>query len=797
MRRGIGIAVLLCLAVGLSTGGDESFSCRSIPLSDINWVASFDDDHPVTPENHASIVHDADESGEFYGIEWNSPEITDLSLIALDQLDRTGVTTINLALSASESMDVVVVVQVKGDYCNGSWRYASADAIQVGTETQKYELHVSDFTGDPFQGCVGALPEDALEQLGAIILLPESQAGELRVYEMALCGEGIETAATASAVGSPDPAGEDPFVAEPVDSIPVFVVDSDVTLDSVVQTANGAQELSTDIKFYPNTRRAKPGDTVYWTLDLGDLEGPFTIVLEMNNDDSRESSISTSNAKLVIEHSYDAQALYVPYVVVRDRSQNEIMIYSSNVLLVVSDLQYRESEGLDLPAPGDAFGDYIKAMNVLTFDYTLFGTLDGEAFIRGELDRIAATGCNMVIYNVAWFNNTESSSIHEPIYGNAWPACWVGTLSLESLIKFTDWTHERGMRVCLRYFLRQKEDHSGYARANYVPADPDLYIRTQTDIRVAYGELCEVLGIELFCLDSENTYFTNCPEVRSLVAAVRDVYGGLLTNGAWDALSNLNCPFAEDLDVLCWSDYYFFTHSGDEGISASKLSDLFLYHYSTDIAFLLDHFQKPGFVVETGSNIRELDSAAVEREYTAYLEAFEYLQTVGAPLCGNGWWVWNLNKTQVEPHAMRGHSAEGILANYWNHSLTDSYTAHFSFPSSTSPSVDSVLEDYEGGLPEYEVWRQGSSVESAIVRRDLLGNDCLRILLQPSEEPDYRLGFIWDTFTRPENWEVYSSFNFWLKSEGENWGLEVGFFDSDVDRFNIRIDNSIVRYLTN
>ena len=53
-----------------------------------------------------------------------------------------------------------------------------------------------------------------------------------------------------------------------------YEVDPNVTLDSVVQIGDGPQELSTDIKFYPNTRSAKPADTVYWMLNLADLECP-------------------------------------------------------------------------------------------------------------------------------------------------------------------------------------------------------------------------------------------------------------------------------------------------------------------------------------------------------------------------------------------------------------------------------------------------------------------------------------------------------------------------------------------
>ena len=65
---------------------------------------------------------------------------------------------------------------------------------------------------------------------------------------------------------------------------PAFAIDPDVTLDSVVRIGDGPQVLSADIKFYPNTRRASSGDTVYWTLEIDanvDLVPPLSLVPEL------------------------------------------------------------------------------------------------------------------------------------------------------------------------------------------------------------------------------------------------------------------------------------------------------------------------------------------------------------------------------------------------------------------------------------------------------------------------------------------------------------------------------------
>ena len=161
--------------------------CNSIPLTDIFWFASFDDESLVTPDNHADIIHGADESGEYYGMEWDSPEDTDLTIGDLDRFDLAGVTAIRLTLSAEGPVTVLPAAQISGDYCGSTWRYATTDAIKIDEEMREYVFNVSELTGDPFRGCAGELAEDGLEDLHAMILVPEDREGGLRVYGVAFC----------------------------------------------------------------------------------------------------------------------------------------------------------------------------------------------------------------------------------------------------------------------------------------------------------------------------------------------------------------------------------------------------------------------------------------------------------------------------------------------------------------------------------------------------------------------------------------------------------------------------------
>lgn len=251
MRRLLlGLVVLLLVFAGLaSIGTANELDCRALSLPDLFWLASFDDESGRTEGNFADVIQGSDEHGAYYGMEWSSPENTDLTIGDLDQQDLTSSVAIQLSLSAPTLVSVLPVIQVQdGDYCGRTWRYATAGTIEVGPELQDYKFSASDFSDDPFGGCPGPLEDDALKRIYSIVLFPEDREGELRIYSVEVCTEPAEEVS----------------IEQETHATPAFAIDHDVTRDSVVQIGDGPQELSTDIKFYPNTRRAKPGDTVYW-----------------------------------------------------------------------------------------------------------------------------------------------------------------------------------------------------------------------------------------------------------------------------------------------------------------------------------------------------------------------------------------------------------------------------------------------------------------------------------------------------------------------------------------------------
>jgi len=187
---------------------DSRFAETPIDLSAISWLASYDDEGGRTESNYADVVQGSDEHGDYYAMQWSSPEDTDLTIGGFDQMDRSGFSAIRLVMSSAEPQDVLPVIQVAGDYCGRTWRYATSDTAQVDREPRVYEFAVSDFAGDPFWGCSDPLGADAMEGLDSIILLPDRRTGELRVYDVALCTDSnaLQSESEAETSGNYDPA---------------------------------------------------------------------------------------------------------------------------------------------------------------------------------------------------------------------------------------------------------------------------------------------------------------------------------------------------------------------------------------------------------------------------------------------------------------------------------------------------------------------------------------------------------------------------------------------------------------
>jgi hypothetical protein len=200
MRRRLSVAVVLrVFLLGLAAwSGTAAASTRHVPLSDIDWQASLNQDEDAgTPSNHAEVKEYADGS---YAIEWTSPEPVDFDLNGLGRLDWDGAVGFEIELSASEAMEVDVWIGVgrEGAYCGKDWRYALLDRpLGVGTEPATYSVSVTSFSEDPEGDCDGLLDSEALEGIYSIILWPSARNGELRVHGLSICLEGVPGSSTA------------------------------------------------------------------------------------------------------------------------------------------------------------------------------------------------------------------------------------------------------------------------------------------------------------------------------------------------------------------------------------------------------------------------------------------------------------------------------------------------------------------------------------------------------------------------------------------------------------------------
>jgi predicted amidohydrolase YtcJ len=172
--------------VSLTEAGREP---RSLGLPSVDWVASINEDENPNPvDNYAKVLEGIDEYGHYFGMEWNSPEFTDLGLNSIDQFDRNGTEAISLTLAASKPMEVEVWVSTDSGYCGPNWNAAvSSIVLDVGLTPAEFLLPAASFGRHPFVPCDEIMSSQDLEHLISIILLPSSRDGKLRVYALALC----------------------------------------------------------------------------------------------------------------------------------------------------------------------------------------------------------------------------------------------------------------------------------------------------------------------------------------------------------------------------------------------------------------------------------------------------------------------------------------------------------------------------------------------------------------------------------------------------------------------------------
>jgi len=565
-----------------------------------------------------------------------------------------------------------------------------------------------------------------------------------------------------------------------------------VAFSSWLAIAEGAE--SPKMRFYPDKTEIKPGETVTWTIEVLDESIlPLTAHPEFNNDIHREPLISLEEAVLRIEFKYDEANIYVPYLETQDSSGHEQKVYSESLVVVLPDLAQRTGVGLSLAPVSGGNSDFIKAIRATNCDSSLLETAAGLQDIHRQLASIAELGTNLVVFNLEWFFDDPSASIHEPLYGRIWPVGRFGTIPLGALTKLVDWAHDLGMRVGLSYFLTEKQGYLPGSRGRYAyePADEDLYMDWQTSIHVTYAEICERLGVELFILDAENDFFTQNPRVADLIREVREVFSGAITEQAYTVDRVWSCPYVDQLDFVAWSDYYFgFADLADRGLGVEVLESAFARHYEADVLPVLEHVGKPAMFLELGSNFREIGDEQGQSEYQAYLDVIARVTADSSPVIGLCWWEWALLEEDPSyPHDLRGHSAEQTVADYFIDILPDQVTYARAAVSpancfglkplaSFEPTENLTLHAYERG------GRLSYSYDSTTGHPD----SSLHMAFMPSTaERQVVAAGAYVVPDEPEDWTEYQTLCFWLLSDAENCNcvssLQFEVIDNDGDRF--------------
>lgn len=551
------------------------------------------------------------------------------------------------------------------------------------------------------------------------------------------------------------------------------------------------------VRFFPDRWELEPGETVVWTIEaVAESALPLYIRPELDNDVNREPLIVLDKPSIQIEFTYDEENLYVPFLEVADPDGQGQKVYPETFLVVESRLERRSGVGLSVPGLAGGESDFIKAVRVTGYDATVYGTPAGLEDMRHQLERIASLGANLAVFNLDWYFDGPSSSIHEPLYGRTWPVTGFGTLPLGVLTQAVDWCHELGMRVGLCYFLTEKEGHFSGKRGRYTyePADDQVYLEWQTAIHVKYAEICERLGVELFILDAENDYFTQNPGVRGLIEEVREVYGGLVTEQAYTVDRVWSCPFADQLDFVAWSDYYFgFADLSNRDVDQATLEKAFLRHYEVDVLPVLEHVEKPGMFLELGSNFRELGDERGAEECKAYLEVISGLTDGGSSLVGLCWWDWNLEgEDRKYPHSIRGRSAEDIVQEYFCDVLPDRVQRMSSVAPAHECSTEEELASFArwDGLTIHTYVDRGHSTFTLDADTGK-PSPSLRIEFTPlTSQREVVTAGIYEVPSRQQDWTQHESVCFWFKSDAMNCNcvsvLEFQVFDADGDRFTFR-----------
>lgn len=545
------------------------------------------------------------------------------------------------------------------------------------------------------------------------------------------------------------------------------------------------------ITFYPDRTEIRPGETITWMIEVHGMQLPVTIVPDFDNDGIAEQPIHLRECLSSISTTYAEANVYAPYFAYEDpRSGVEIIVHSRSIVGVLPELEGRSGIGLRLPTPDNPTGDYIKGMHVFTVDQTLFDSPSGREFARSELERIAGLGVNLVVFNSTWFVRDAESSNIEPHYGAVWPWHWQNTLTIANLIDLVDWTHELGMRAGFRFLNTPAENYDSTGNFARNPQSAVLHARLQAEKHGFYASLAERLCVEFYDLGGEDNLMTKAYWGAQVADAVREHFTGYVTISPTSTDGTLyQCPFISKLGVLGQTEYLGQSLVDDGITDVDTITEVVVTHFRNGLEQFLLEKQTVGLIMELGANIRDLGIRNASNLAEALLASLSGLADSNSPITGTIWWIWNIRREQLEPHAVKDTRVETLIGEYYRNILPDRITVNFSVEEPRPVSCSRQVDAFDLIVPEFEIWQSGSSMSVLPCGAGFEdGSRCLRLSLIPDDSAaNPRYGFIWRELEGAQDWRSFEGLTLWLKSSAGNWGVEVNLVDADGDRFNTRI----------
>jgi len=437
-------------------------------------------------------------------------------------------------------------------------------------------------------------------------------------------------------------------------------IDPNVTLDSVVQIGSGPQELSSDVKFYPNTLRIEPGETVYWTLDLGDLEGPFTIVPEMNDDAVREVVIRADETPIVIPYSYRTPNLYIPYVSVHAGTGSSLVVYTTNPVVVSPDGSPHITSTVNPQTLGMPVGTNIKGVNAFVIDNS--STYEE---LQSEIARMKADGFNMLYIP---FFVTISGCVTLPAYYGPYDNAFYRTPDLVVLAGIAQLCASEGLILGMSPGISPNPFNWEHQSDEFTDDFVDLFFYSYKKLLVAYASLFSEWGVSLFQVGREFPVLAGQEaRWRDVISAVRNVFPYAVTYAADPTYELYRVRFWDALDYFSVQGY--FLPKPGEGIASVPWSEAQIRRwlrltFQYNIAPLQRQLGIPFLNAEVGfpSPARGLAEDYQAMMFAALLEE----SSLNRYQAGNILWEWGIGpgSDPYLAHGFEGFRAEGIIQDH-------------------------------------------------------------------------------------------------------------------------------------